>query len=104
MSDTADLGLARSESSGDALAQLQGEASARIVTVRFHNSALSISGPAEISVSPGLPQMIPADELPFWTREWQELIQEGRDAIAEGDTVAASDFRGLASWLLSTDE
>lgn len=48
-----------------------------------------------------IPQMIPEDELPFWTPEWQELINEGRAALAEGDSVEFANFRELASWLLS---
>lgn len=48
-----------------------------------------------------VPQMIPKDEVPFWTPEWRELLREGRDEIARGETVEFGGFKDLATWLLT---
>ncbi len=48
-----------------------------------------------------VPQMIPHEELFFWTAEWQELERAAERDLAGGRHRVFSDFQDAADWLLS---
>lgn len=52
----------------------------------------------------GLPMSIPADEIFFWTRRWQEGEIESAAAREAGEVRRFPNGRAAVSWLLSEDD
>jgi len=91
-----------SQSTGAALGEAwASRGSARVVAIRV-GGAPTIGSPRPLAHA--IPQMMPEDELPFWTPEWRALIQEGHDALAHGESVEFKNFHELATWLLTPND
>lgn len=50
-----------------------------------------------------IPQMIPEDEVFFWTPEWQRLEVAAREDLRAGRSRRFSNIVDAARWLLSED-
>lgn len=53
----------------------------------------------------GVPQMIPEDELLYWTPEWRRLESESlKELKARTQSREFANFKEFANWLLDADE
>jgi hypothetical protein len=52
----------------------------------------------------GIPQMVPSEQLYFWTDEWQRGEQEAEEELRHGQGRQFDTSREAIMWLLSADD
>jgi hypothetical protein len=91
-----------SQSTGVALGKTwASRGSARVVHV-YVSGATAIGGPQQLA--PGIPQMIPEEELLFWTPEWRELEGRSLGQLSRGESRQFANFRDMARHLLRGED
>ena len=91
-----------SQSTGVALGETwASRGSARVIHVHV-GGAPAIGSPQPLAM--GIPQMVPEDELLFWTQEWRELEGRALAQLQRGEFREFANFREMARHLLRGED